>query len=267
MGTHPLRALTAVRQGFVVARTDFAWFYSWKTWLGGWLVRVLCQVAFYSMIGVMVGDADYVVYVVLGAAMMICVAETLMTVASTTWDLNLGTFPLLAASPVVPGYYYFGRSVMWPLSATVTTSIAIFVMSFFFELGWAAARLPLVVPLVLLTSFATYCMALVLGAVAVLAPGARNVMSAVVTMAITAFCGAVAPVGFWPDAVGWAARAVPVTHGLDAIRGLESGASPGSVAASAGLVGLAGVVWFAIAMLAFRGLFIRSRKGDSSLAS
>jgi ABC-2 type transport system permease protein len=261
-----MRILTAMRQGFIVARTDFAWFYTWKTWLGGWLVRVLCQVAFYSMISVMVGNTDYVVYVVLGAALMICVAESLMTVASTTWDLNLGTFPLLAASPVIPGCYYFGRSVMWPLSATVTTSIAIFVMSFFFELSWAVAHIPLVVLLVLLTSLATYCMALVIGAVAVLAPGARNVMSAVVTMAITAFCGVVVPVGFWPAAVRWAAQAVPVTHGLDAIRDLESGAGFGTVAQSAGLAGLVGVVWFTIAMIAFRRLFIHSRKGSASLA-
>ncbi|MBW5248099.1 ABC transporter permease [Streptomyces sp. P01-B04] len=266
MGIHALRVMTAVRQGFIVARTDFAWFYTWKTWLGGWLVRVLCQVAFYSIIGVTVGDPDYVVHVVLGAALMICVAESLMTVASTTWDLNLGTFPLLAASPVVPGGYYFGRSMMWPLSATATTSIAIFTMSLFFDLHWTAADVPLVVVLVLLTSFATYCMALVIGAVALLAPGARNVMSAVVTMAITAFCGAVVPVDFWPSGVGWAAQAVPVTHGLNAIRHLESGADLGVVARSAGLVALVGVVWLTVAMIAFRGLFNHSRRGSASLS-
>ncbi|MET7370755.1 ABC transporter permease [Streptomyces sp. NPDC005566] len=258
--------LAAVRQGFVVARADFAAFYTWKTWLAGWLVRVLCQVAFYSTIGVMAGDSDYVTYVVLGAAMMICVAESLMTVASTTWDLNLGTFPLLVASPVVPGAYYFGRSVMWPLSATVTTSVSVFVMSFFFELGWALERVPLVVLLALVTSFAMYCMALVIGAVAVLAPGARNVMSAVVTMTITAFCGAVVPVGFWPAAVRGGAQAVPVTHGLDAIRALESGEGLGTVAEAAGLVVLVGLLWLALAVIVFRRLFAHSRKGNSGVA-
>ncbi|MFG2428678.1 ABC transporter permease [Streptomyces sp. NPDC048590] len=262
LGARPMGALTAVRQGFVVARADFAAFYTWRTWLGGWLVRVLCQVAFYSTIGVTFGDAAYVTHLVLGAAMMICVAESLMAVASTTWDLHLGTFPLLAASPVVPGAYYFGRSVMWPLSGTVTTSVAIFAMSLFFDLAWAWQRLLLVVPLVLLTSLAMYCLALVIGAAAMLAPGARNVMSAVVTMAVTAFCGAVVPVGFWPAAVRGAAQAVPVTHGLDALRAIESGAGLAAVARPAGLVLLVGLAWFAVAMTVFRGLFAHSRRGS-----
>ncbi|MGW2119256.1 ABC transporter permease [Streptomyces zhihengii] len=265
MATHPVRVLTAARQGFVVARADFAAFYTWKTWLGGWLVRVLCQVTFYSMIGAMVGDADYTVHMVLGAALMICVAESLMAVASSTWDLNLGTFPLLAASPVVPGGYFAGRSAMWPLSGTVTTSVAILVMSLFFDLGWTAADVPAVLLLVLLTSLSMYCVALVVGVLAVLVPGARNVMSAVVTMAVTAFCGAVVPVGFWPDPVGWAARTVPVTHGLDAIRALQAGADLASVARSAGLAALAGALWLALAMAAFRALFAHARRGSAAL--
>lgn len=263
--TRIFQAARTVGQGAAVAVADFSDFYTWRTWLGGWLVRMLCQVAFYSLIGLSVGDRDYVTYVVLGAALMVCVAESLMAVASTTWDQPLGTLPLLMCAPVQPGVFYFGRSLMWPLSGATTTSVAVFVMTGFFGINWTAAQVPMVLVLVLLTSIASYCMALAIACVAMVFPGARNVLSAVTTMVVTSFCGALVPVAYWPDAIEWFARLIPFTHGLQALRALQAGDVAAAVMAPAGLTAVIGVAWFVIAILGFRSLFAQERRGRGLL--
>lgn len=261
----PVRAVRAITQGVVVSVADFKSFYTWRTWSGAWLVRIVCQVAFFSLIGNMVGDSDYVIYVIIGAAMMACVAETLMTSASSTWDRTLGTLPLLVGSPVEPGFFYFGRSLMWPLSATVTTSVAILTLSLFFDLTWSPAQTALLVLLVLITSLSTYCLALVVGAFAMVFPGSRNVISSLVTILATCFCGAMVPVEFWPPAVQWAAQAVPVTHGLEAVRGIEGGARATEILVSTAWTVMTGAAWFAFSLFLFRRNFSAARRGTSLL--
>ncbi|MDT0266090.1 ABC transporter permease [Streptomyces sp. DSM 44915] len=259
----PADAIRAFRQGTVVAAADLRAFYTWRTWLGGWLVRVLCQVVFYSLLASLVGDEEYITYVILGAALMIGVTEAMLTSASTTWDRYLGTPPLLAAAPSRPGFYFVGRSVQWPVSGVASTSIALFTLSPFFGVSWSLWQIPVGLLLVAVTTFATYGMALVVGAVALTVPGARNVLSSVTVMAITAFCGVLTPVDFWPAAVRVIAQAVPVTHGLEALRQLEGGGA--AVAGSAGLAALTGLCWTALALLAFHVLFARARRGSALL--
>lgn len=255
------RDLVTVRHGASIALTDFRWFYSWRTWTGGWLVRMVCQVAFYSLIGVTVGGADYVAYIVIGVALMVCVTETLMTVASTTWDQPMGTLPLLVSSPVEPAFFYFGRSIMWPVSAVVTTSVVLFAMSAYLGIAWPLAGIAVVVAIIALVAVSSYCLALTLGAAALLAPGARNVMSAVATMSITSFCGAVVPVDYWPPVVQWLAQAVPVTHGLDAVRGVQESADTSVVVRAAAATALTGLGWFVAASVGFRHVYARARQG------
>lgn len=256
-----MRDLNTVRHGATIALTDFRWFYSWRTWTGGWLVRMVCQVAFYSLIGVTVGGDDYVAFIVLGAALMVCVTETLMTVASTTWDQVSGTLPLLVSSPVEPVFFYLGRSIMWPASAVVTTSVAVFGVSAYLGIGWTLAGVGMTILLIVLVALTSYFIALTLGALALLVPGARNVISALATMLITCFCGAVVPVDYWPQVVAWVAQAVPVTHGLEAVRAVQAQASADAVGSAARTTAFVGLGWFVAASLMFRWVYARARRG------
>ncbi|SES37290.1 ABC-2 type transport system permease protein [Lentzea xinjiangensis] len=72
----------------------------WKAWTFGLLVRMLAQVAFFSLIGVVVGaDAGGMRFLVIGNAIMTCVIESTMVVASSSWERFAGTLPLLVAAP------------------------------------------------------------------------------------------------------------------------------------------------------------------------
>ncbi|MEU3018815.1 ABC transporter permease [Nocardiopsis sp. NPDC007018] len=261
----PVRAARTVRHSAVIARADFHTFYTWRSWLFGWLVRLLSQVVFYTAVGALVGDPEYTRYVVLGAALTLCVAETMMAVASTCWDRQAGTMGLLTASPVEPGLHYFGRSLQKPGSAMVTTSIALLAVPPFFGIGWTWWQVPLLVGIVVLTCLSTYCMTLLVATAALVFAEARNVISTVTTVTVTAICGAMVPVAFWPTPLQWAAQLLPVTHGLTAVRAVEAGAPATAVLAALGLMLLAAVCWLALAMLSFRRIFARARTGNDLL--
>lgn len=261
----PFQAACTVGQSAVIARADFHHSYTWKTWLFGWLVRLLCQVVFYTAIGLLVADPEYTLYIVLGAAIMTCVTETTMAVATTCWDGHAGTMGLLAASPVEPGLHFFGRSLQKPASAVVTTSIAVLALPPLFGIAWSWWQMPVLVGIVLLTVLGTYCLTLVLGAAALLFGQARNVISAVAVMCTTAICGAMVPVEFWPVPLQWAAQTLPVTHGLAAVRGVEAAAPAAAVLVSVGWVLLTAACWLTLAIAAFRQVFARNRAGNAAL--
>lgn len=261
----PVQAARTVRQAAVIARADMGVIYSWRTWLFGWLVRLICQMVFYSLIGVLVGDPEYTVHIVLGAAVMTCVAETMLATASTCWDKHQGTMGLLTASPVEPGVFYFGRSLQWPASAAATTSIALLAVPPFFGITWTWWQVPVLVGIVVLTSLSTYCMTMLIASFALVFAEARNIISAISTPCVIAISGAMVPVEFWPPPIQWLSQTLPVTHGLAAVRAVEAGASAATVLASVGLMLLAAACWLALAMGAFRQVFARARAGNGGL--
>ncbi|WP_017587872.1 ABC transporter permease [Nocardiopsis ganjiahuensis] len=261
----PVQAARTVRHAAVIARADLGVVYSWRTWLFGWLIRLLCQMVFYSLVGVLVGDPEYTVHIVLGAAVMTCVAETMLATASTCWDRHQGTMGLLTASPVEPGVFYFGRSLQWPASATATTSIALLAVPPFFGIAWEWHQVPVLVGIVVLTCLSTYCMTMLVASFALVLSEARNIISAISTTCVIAISGAMVPVEFWPVPVQWIAQALPVTHGLAAVRAVEAGAPASAVLASVGLMLLAAACWLSLALVSFRQVFARARTGNGAL--
>lgn len=261
----PVQAGRTVRQSAVISQADFRAIYTWRTWMFGWLVRLLCQVVFYTMIGLLVADPEYTRYVVLGAALTLCVAETMMAVASTCWDRHMGTMGLLTASPIEPGLHYFGRSLQWPASATATTSIAVLALPPFFGITWTWWQVPVLVGIVAQTCLSTYCMTLLVASLALVFAEARNVISAITTMSVTAICGAMVPVTFWPLPLQWAAQALPATHGLAAVRSVAEGDPASAVLTALGWMLLTAACWLTLAMMAFRRVFARSRAGTGTL--
>ena len=261
----PVQAARTVHHAAVIARADFHAFYSWKTWLFAWLVRLICQMVFYSLIGVLVGDPEYTVHIVLGAAVMTCVAETMLATASTCWDRHQGTIGLLTAAPVEPGVFYFGRSLQWPASAVATTSVALLAVPPFFGITWSLLQVPVLIGIVALTCLATYCMTMLVASFALVFSEARNIVSSITTFCVIAISGAMVPVEFWPAPVQWVSQLLPVSHGLAAVRSVEAGAPADAVLASVAWMFLTAVCWLALAMVAFRQVFARARAGNGVL--
>src|SRR5207247_451394 len=90
-----------VRGAIVSGFADYRAIYTWRSWLFGWLARVLSQVAFFALIGRLVGGQT-AAYVLIGNAVAVAALESCMAVSSSTWERRAGTLPLLVAAPASP---------------------------------------------------------------------------------------------------------------------------------------------------------------------
>lgn len=245
------------------ARADLAAMYTWKTWLGGWLLRVLAQVTFFALIGQLLGSRDTAQYLAVGNAVAIVVVEAMMVVASTTWERNAGTLPLLVASPGRLPLVFVGRSVQWLADGTACACIAFYVVGGVFGVPLGSVSTLLVVPLIAVIGLSTYAFGLLAAALVLKAVALRNVVSNVGYLTLMAVTGVQVPVSFWPDWIGGIAQLLPVTHGLAGVRGLVTGAPLSEVAGNAALELAVGAGWLTVALLSFRQLAESGRRDGS----
>ena len=79
-----------------------------------------------------------------------------------------------------------------------------------------------------------------------------------------ALCGVNVPVSVFPNWAQDLAAALPLTHGLRAVRGVLSGAPAGRVVGDAALEAAVGLCWFAVAAASFRW-FAEGGRRDGSI--
>ena len=258
-----MNGLRVARQALLVGYMDFTFMWSWKAWAGGWLIRVLSQAIFFTLIGQLVGSPDRVQYLLIGNGVIVGVEAARLALQAATWDRYDGTYPLMVASPssLIPGFV--GRTVVWLLDGTVTSLIALFAVGTLFGIPglWSAA--PAVSVLVALVCASMYCLAIFQGALISRLPVIRNLVSQLTGLTVMAFCGVNVPVGFWPAWVQGLAAVLPVTHGLQAIRLTVAGAPWPAILASAGLELLVGVAWLGLAIVTFDRLAEAGRADGS----
>ncbi|MDT0456457.1 ABC transporter permease [Streptomyces sp. DSM 41527] len=252
-----------VRAAAANALADFRATYSWYSWTFGWLGRMLCQVTFFALLGSFLHSADQARYLVLGNSVMTCVIEAMTVVVSTSWERGQGTLALLAAAPSEMGWVFLGRSLQWPLSGCGTSLVALLLLDPLFGVHFTATQVPVLVALVLLTAFSTYCFGLFLGAFVLAAPAVRNFVYNAAYLVTMAISGVQVPTGFWPLPVRLLAEALPATHGVAAVRALADGSDPAACARQAALAVVTGALWLAAALTAFRqsARWVRRRGG------
>lgn len=255
--------LTVLRYAAATGFADFGVMFTWRSWTVGWLSRVLCQVAFFALIGRLLESPDTVRYLLIGNAVLIAVLESAFVVAGTTWERRAGTLPLLIAAPTSPVVVFCGRSVQWLASGTASASIALLVLAPLFGVTLPMPQALLAVPLIGLVSVSAYCFGLVLAGVVLRAMELRNVVGNVIWMGIALLAGVQVPVTFWP---GWAqavSTVLPATHGLAGIRTLLDGGGLGTVVGRAGLEIAIAVGWLTVAALTFRHLAEQGRRNGA----
>lgn len=237
--------------------------YTWRTWTAGWLLRVVAQVIFYSLMGRLVGSDERLHFLVVGNAVMLCATTVIFVVQSTTWERASGTIPLLIAAPVSPLVVLFGRSVQWIPDAVLSSLVAFLVAAPLFGVQLPLPRGLWVLPLLLLVTVTTYLMGTFFGSLVLRYAAARNLVSNVVGATMMALCGVNVPLSFFPGWVQTAGRALPLTHGLEAVRGVLGAAPASQVLRAVVLEALVGLAWFAAAAASFRWFAEGGRKDGS----
>lgn len=248
-----------------VARADLKVIYTPMTWTFGWLGRILAQVIFFAVIGILLEDPDALVYLFIGQAVMVAVIEVFRSVASTTWERRAGTLPLLIAAPGPLWPVFFGRSLQWVPSGAATSMVALFALGPAFGIHWEPAMAICAVPVLLVTVLSMYAMALALAAVVLRVPQWRNVASNIAHILVMLMCGVTVPAVIWPEWVQLMGQLIPLTHGLEIIRALQNGHLGWGLGGPAGLLLATGICWALAAAAAFT-LFGEAGRRDGSIS-
>lgn len=192
---------------------------------------------------------------------MVTAHEVMMCVASTTWERTAGTLPLLVAAPTRLWPVFVGRSLHWLPSGVATASVALFAVGPAFGIRWTPVSAVAAFGCLVLVAVTTYGFGLAIAAVVLAAPNLRNVVSNVVITLMMLVCGVMVPVSFWPAWVGVLARAVPLTHGLAAVRAVAAG-DGGALGHCAAALAVGGA-WYIVAALLLERLATRGRRTGS----
>src|SRR6266508_1403678 len=123
-GAALMNTLQVMRYAFLSGARDYGSIYTWKTWLGGWFLRVLAQVTFFALLGRLLRSDEQTWFLLVGNATMLAAMEGVWALNMVSWERNTGTLPLLVASPTSPvvvlasrGTYLIGDGVVSALGA------------------------------------------------------------------------------------------------------------------------------------------------------
>lgn len=243
----PLRGLG---YGVVAAYADYRAMFTWRSWLFGWLLRLLCQVMFFATLGRLVGSPGTDGFLAVGNAAVLASFGTLGVVSSTVAERRGGTLQFLLLSRADPYLVMASRGLYWVADGMITAMVALCALPLLTARQVHYPGLPVVFAIELLMAASTYQLALALCGVSLRWPESRTYLTAGVTIVILALCG----VNFPTPADGFAhavAQVLPVSHAMPALRAAVDGApvpmAPLAgellVAAGWGLLGYLSLTW------------------------
>ena len=255
---------TIMRYAFRAGLADYRSMYTWKSWVAGWLVRVLAQVAFFAFIGSRLGDDDQATYYLLvGNALAVAAVTGVFSLNTTSGERWAGTLSLLVASPSSPVVVFGSKGSYLAVDGTLSALSALFIVGPLFGMDLPWPEILLVIPLTGLVAYSCYCFGTFLAGIVF---RYRNINSFVVLtsyMTIMALCGVNVPLDYFPTVLEWLSRFLPLTNGLLAIREIFEGGSAAAVLGYAALEALVAVGWMTAALLSFNRLASKGREDGS----
>ncbi|MER7419089.1 ABC transporter permease [Micromonospora peucetia] len=238
--------------------------HTWRTWLFGWVARLLTQVTFFALVGRFVADADTMRFVLVGNILALCCLESMIIVLTMAGERRLGTLPLLAIAPTGHVPVYLGRGLHWLASGIASSVIGWLTLPPLLgvALPWPEALLAMaMIPVV---AIACYCYGCFLAGLAVRYRNLQVIVLNLGYLPIMAFCGVNVPLSFWPTWLQTIVNFLPLTHGLQAIRTVLAGGAGSEVLVQLALEVLVGAGWLAVAAASINRVVTRGR-ADGSL--
>ncbi|MCU1640732.1 MAG: hypothetical protein JWN03_1007 [Nocardia sp.] len=249
-----------IAYGVISSYQDYRAMFTWRSWAGGWLLRLICQVLFFATLGRLLGSAAAQGYLAFGNAAVLGPVGALGVVSSTVRERRLGTLQFLLITRADPFLVLASRGLYWVADAVVTSSIALAVVPVLLPVPMHWAAFPAVLGIDVLTTLSCYCLALSLTGFSVARPGLRMYLTMGVTITLMTLAGVSTPApttGF----AGGVAGVLPLTHGLRAMRALAAG-EPTPIKEIFGEVAVA-LAWAAVGYLVLtRALRKKVRSGS-----
>jgi len=259
-----MSTLRVVWYSIVNGANDYWSIFTLKSWVFGWLIRVVSQVTFFALIGKLLQKQAQTDFLLIGNAVMVAGMGATFALHQPTNERGNGTLPLLLASPSRPVVVMLARGLYVVADAIWSALLGLAIVGPAFGLHFPWPRVLLVIPLTVLVGAAAYCFSTFLAGVIIAHRNINNLVVNTTIVLLMALCGVNVPVSFFPTWLEWISRCLPITDGLEAIRGVLAGDAWSSIAAHVGGELLSASGWLALALLTF-GRFIRAGQRDGSL--
>lgn len=255
--------LNVMHSAFRAGLADYLAIFTWKSWLAGWYLRVIAQVAFFALIGERLGDDQKTFYLLVGNSVMIAALSAVFSLNMTTAERGAGTLPLLVASPSSPLVVFSARGAYLAVDGILSALAALFVAAPMFGMTLPWPRVLAVLPLTGLVSLASYCFATFLGGIVFRFRSVNSLVVVTTHVFLMAACGVNVPLSYYPELLERGARVLPLTNGLLGIRGVFAGAAPGTILLDAALEAAVAAGWMTAALVTFNRLASRGRRDGS----
>ena len=200
------------------------------TVLGARIPRTVLQAIFFVLIAYAAGGIELARFALIGnmmhAAIFSCIVDMSIVIELEKWN---GTLPYLIASPANWFPMMLGRSLAGYAEGLVRIVLVLCFLLPIFGMGIPAIDLLRAVPLFLITAAAASALGWLSGAIMLPTRWGLLVCNTIgYLMMVT--CGVNFPFTALPPAIQWIGHALPMTHGLLAIRAVIDGALYADVA-------------------------------------
>lgn len=225
---------------------------TWQSWVFGWLGRLITQALFFTSFGLWLGSRAATSFMATGNSIVVVCIEALVVIPLLVADRYFGALTLHVAAPVNFIVSYFARNIYCPVIGIFSGTVAFFAVTAIFSVPvpWPAA---LVVPVLLaLIALSAYAYGFAISSVVMRYPSVQMVALNFSYLSLMAFCGVNVPVSFWPAPLHGLAEIFPLTHGLEAVRDLLSGAPAQFLWRNALLEVLVGLGWLTLGTVIFK---------------
>ncbi|MGN5380937.1 ABC transporter permease [Streptomyces lasalocidi] len=240
--------ITASRIGF----REFTAFYTWRTWVFGWFLRLVTQVLFFSAVGYLSDSDERVRYLAVGNATVVVCIESLVVITTTVRERAQGTLALQVAAPADFAVTYLFRGVYCLLIGILSGTAVFIVATVSYSLAVPFPRV-LFTPLFLAVIGASaYGLGTFIGSLVLRRPGVQWLVLNMSYISMMTFCGVNVPADYWPGGITLVTGLLPLTHGLFALRGFLDGRPLADVLPSLGAEFLIGAAWLTVGVVALK---------------
>ncbi|HSI97438.1 MAG TPA: ABC transporter permease [Gaiellaceae bacterium] len=255
--------LNVMHHAFRAGVADYRAIFTWKSWLAGWYVRVLAQVAFFALIGERLGDEEKTYYLLVGNSLLIAAQVGVFSLNMTSAERWAGTLSLLVASPSSPVVVFSARGSYLAIDGALSALGALFIAGPLFGMDLPWPEILAVVPLTMVVALASYGFGTFLAGIVFRYRSINSLVVVTTYVALMAACGVNVPLSYYPDPVAALSRLLPLTNGLLGIREVLAGGSAETVLAYGALEAAVGAGWMTLALLSFNRLASRGRRDGS----
>jgi ABC-2 type transport system permease protein len=250
---------TVMQHAFRAGIADYRAIWTWRSWVLGWMVRVIAQVSFFGLIGLRVSDERAAFYLLIGNALAVAAQTGVFSLNMTSSERWAGTLPLLVASPTSPVVVFSSRGAYLAVDGALSALGALFIAGPAFGLPLPWPRVLAVIPLTGVVAIASYCFGTFLAGLVFRFREINSLVVLVGYVGLMTVCGVNVPLSYYPTALEWISRFLPLTNGLLAIRGVFEGAAWSTILGDVALEGAVAVGWMTAALLSFNRLASRGR--------